>query len=252
MDIISYIPVIFRRIATVSNKAHLITGFSKNRRKYDYYPTPAPGTMALLENESFSGDILEPCAGAGHISKILESKFPGQKILSYDIRTEGIYGTGGIDFLKHDEEFYGTVDNIITNPPYLILEQFIQHSKKIARHKIAMLLTLQALGGKNHLGLIWADQKFPLKKVIIIPDRLKFQLYKNSSTMYHLWAVWDKFHKGDPIITWHQKQNTTLPLFEEKPEAEDPEEMKLKEVLQTEAILLQTQIELEKEMFIDA
>ena len=236
----------------MSNKAHLITGYSNNRRPYDFYPTPMAGTMALIENENFSGSILEPCSGGGHISKVLEKKFPGQKILSYDIRAEGIYGTGGIDFLKQSAEFYKYPDNIITNPPYLTLTEFIQHSKKIAKHKIAMLLTLQALGGKNHLGLIWADQKFPLKKVIIIPDRLKFQLYKNSSTMYHLWAVWDRFHKGEPIITWHQKKNNTLSLFPDEEEPEEDEEENFKDAMETEVILLQKQIEIESEVFCDA
>jgi len=240
----------------VSNKAHLMTGYSKKRRPYDYYPTPKAGTMALLENETFSGSVLEPCSGAGNISKVLEEKLSGQKIISYDIRTDGIYGTGGIDFLKQTSEFYNHPDNIITNPPYLILSEFINQSKKIAKHKIAMLLTLQALGGKNHLGLIWADKKFPLKKVIIIPDRLKFfSSSKSSSTIYNIWAIWDKFHVGEPIITWNQKKNNTLSLFpdeEEMEEDEDPEGKKLRDILQTEALLLQTQIELEKEMFIDA
>lgn len=237
----------------MSNKAHLITGYSKNRRPYDYYPTPMAGTMALIENENFPGSILEPCSGNGHISKVLEKKFPEQKILSYDIRKDNIYGTGGIDFLKQTAEFYNHPDHIITNPPYKILTEFIQHSKTIARYKIAMLLPTQALGGKIHNGLIWTDKQFPLKKVIIIPDRLKFQLYKNSSTMYHLWAVWDRFHVGEPIITWHQKKNNTLSLFPDEEELEeDEEEQKLQEVMETEVILLQKQIEIESEVFCDA
>lgn len=232
-----------------------MTGYSKNRRPYDYYPTPMAGTMALIENEHFPGSILEPCSGAGHISKVLEKKFPGQKILSYDIRKDNIYGTGGIDFLKQTTEFYNHPDHIITNPPYKILTEFIQHSKTIARYKIAMLLPTQALGGKIHNSLIWTDKQFPLKKVIIIPDRLKFfSDSKNSSTMYHLWAIWDRFHVGEPIITWHQKKENTLSLFPEGEEypKEDPAEGKLRNVMETEVILLQKQIEIESEVFCDA
>lgn len=208
------------------NKAHLMTGYSANRRPYDFYPTPKAGTMALLENEIFSGSILEPCSGAGNISKVLEEKLSGQKILSYDIRKDNIYGIGGIDFLKQTAEFFNYPDNIITNPPYLTLTEFIHQSKKIAKHKIAMLLTLQALGGKKHMGLIWADRKFPLKKVIIIPDRLKFFSTKNSSTIYNIWAIWDRFHVGEPIITWHQKKESTLPLFPEDEEDEIEKEFR--------------------------
>ncbi|HPZ07724.1 MAG TPA: class I SAM-dependent methyltransferase [Candidatus Eremiobacteraeota bacterium] len=149
------------------NKAHLMTGYSNHRQQFDFYPTPAPATLALLEHENFSGTILEPASGQGHISKILEARFSGQKILSYDLRAEG-YGTGGINFLKQTSEFYGYPENIVTNPPYKLLNEFILHSKKIATQKIAMLLQLQALGGKAHHNLIWADKQFPLKKVICL------------------------------------------------------------------------------------
>ncbi|HNR65115.1 MAG TPA: hypothetical protein PKJ95_02345 [Atribacterota bacterium] len=236
----------------MSNKAHLMTGYSKNRRPYDFYSTPPARVMALLENETFSGSIfLEPCSGAGHISKVLEKKFPGQNILSYDIRKDNIYGTGGIDFLKQTAEFYNHPDHIITNPPYKILTEFIQHSKTIARYKIAMLLPTQALGGKIHNGLIWTDKQFPLKKVIIIPDRLKFFSTKNSCPMYHLWAIWDRFHVGEPIITWHQKKENTLPLFPEG-EEEQEEDENFKDAMETEVLLLQKQIEIESEVFCDA
>ncbi len=72
--------------------------------------------------------------------------------------------------------------------------------------------------------------------------------------MYHLWAIWDRFHVGEPIITWHQKKENTLSLFPEGEEypKEDPAEGKLRNVMETEVILLQKQIEIESEVFCDA
>jgi len=44
----------------------------------------------------------------------------------------------------------------------------------------------------------------------------KSDMFKNDSTLYHLWAVWDRNYVGEPIITWHLKKDATLPLFPEE------------------------------------
>ncbi|WP_287200654.1 hypothetical protein [Mesorhizobium sp.] len=40
----------------------------------DYFPTPAWATHALMENESFTGEIWECACGDGAMSRVLESR----------------------------------------------------------------------------------------------------------------------------------------------------------------------------------
>ena len=46
-----------------------------DRANRDFYATPASAVEMLLERESFSKNILEPCCGLGHISKVLVCVF---------------------------------------------------------------------------------------------------------------------------------------------------------------------------------
>jgi methylase of polypeptide subunit release factors len=177
-----------------------MTGYGKSRQPYDFYPTPRSATVALLNNESFDGSILEPASGEGHISKVLEEYYPEADISSYDIQDD-CYGIGGVDFLNNDKEFYDYPDNIITNPPYVRATEFILQAKEIADHKVAMLLKLNALAGLKRYKTIWTDKRFPLKKIIILIRRPDFK-QKNSPTLEYAWAIFDKYWLRDPVITW--------------------------------------------------
>ena len=170
------------------------------RQPNDFYPTPRSATMALLNNESFTGSILEPCSGQGHISKVLEEYYPESDISSYDLQDD-CYGIGGVDFLEQSENFYGYPQNIITNPPYKKATEFVLQAKQIAEHKIAMLLKLNALAGLRRYKKIWADKRFPLKKVIVLIKRPDFR-QKNSPTLEYCWVIFDKYWLKEPFITW--------------------------------------------------
>lgn len=43
-----------------------------NREENDFYATEPKATELLLEKEAFNKDILEPCAGGGDMTKILQ------------------------------------------------------------------------------------------------------------------------------------------------------------------------------------
>ena len=45
---------------------------STGKIKNGFVETPSYVTNALLENETFEGNILEPCCGKGAISKVLK------------------------------------------------------------------------------------------------------------------------------------------------------------------------------------
>src|SRR4029453_16186805 len=113
-------------------------GQREKRRALDFYPTPREVTVALLEYLKLPpSQIWEPACGQGAMSQVLEEY--GHTVYSSDIAEE-CYGTSSMDFLEahllHD------FDAVITNPPFVISEDFIV---KALQHApiVAMLLKSQ-------------------------------------------------------------------------------------------------------------
>ena len=96
------------------NNMFVIMGASNHsdfeREKHDYYATDPKAVEELLKVESFDKNILEPCCGEGHISKVLEKH--GYMVESSDL-IDRDFGRGGVDYLTISS-WHG---DIITNPP---------------------------------------------------------------------------------------------------------------------------------------
>ena len=117
------------------------TSMSRERVENDYYATPPESTIALLEREKFSGGILEPCCGEGHISEVLKDH--GYDVISNDLVDRG-YGEFNEDYLKTDKL---KAANVITNPPFKYAKEFIEKSLQDTTGKVAMFCKIQLLEG---------------------------------------------------------------------------------------------------------
>ena len=126
-----------------SRSAHATLGarnYAQNERETnDYYATEPKALELLLEMETFSQNVWECACGEGHLSNVLVEK--GYNVHSSDLIDRG-YGTGGVDFLKHNNKFDG---DIITNPPYKYAKEFVEHAMNIVTngHKVVMFLKIQ-------------------------------------------------------------------------------------------------------------
>lgn len=172
------------------------------RADNDFYATPASCTEKLLEKEDFSGTVLEPCCGQGHISKVLERA--GLDVTSNDLINRG-YGTSFKDFLNDD---FATYDNVITNPPFKYAKEFIEKSLKITNKKVAMFCKLQLLEGVSRREMF---KNAPLKTVYVFTKRqnpmrngeeVSPDGKKWAGTMCFAWFVFEKGYQGQPTIDW--------------------------------------------------
>lgn len=177
-------------------RAQSLVGYSSGRPDHDFYVTPDNVIEALLNEEKFEGDIWEPACGDGAISRFLKRK--GYNVYSTDLIYRG-YGYGDIDFLKTNYKF----NNIITNPPYNIAQDFIEHALKCTDKKVAMLCKLQFLESEKRKQLFLNT---PLKKVSIFSKRLSMYRNgiktKNSGMIAFAWFIWDHSYDKEPILTW--------------------------------------------------
>jgi hypothetical protein len=177
-------------------RAQSIVGYSKKRAKYDYYTTPPYATEALIAVEAFPGVIWEPACGNGAISKVLLAN--NLSVISSDLINRG-YGEWGVDFLTADRR----VDHVITNPPYSLGQEFVEHSLLCATHKVAMLLKVNFLEGVRRRKMF---ESTPLKKVWVFSKRVTQlkddQLLENGGMMCFAWFVWDHQYLGEPMVGW--------------------------------------------------
>lgn len=174
---------------------------AENRSQDDFYPTPPEMTEALLSVERFQGRVLEPACGDGAMSRVLEDA--GYSVESLDLVDRG-YGVGGRDFLLER----GPVENIVTNPPFKLVEPFIYHALSRATRKVAMLGRLGLLEGQQRRKL-W--DAHPVARVWVFSRRIS--CIKPGDAEYgsrggkggmiaYAWYVWDRSHRGPSEIGW--------------------------------------------------
>lgn len=189
------------------------------REAVDFYSTDPDCVKDLLELEQFRNKVLEPCCGNGNIAKVLTDA--GYDVTATDLYDHG-YGTVGIDCFD-----YTNIDqDIITNPPYSLTTEFIEHmiNELQSGHKMALFLKLQVLEGQARYQKIFSQGK--LKRVYVYVNRVA--CYKNDeryqknedgslkldkdgnpkkigSAACYMWAIWEADYHGFPEVRWIAK-----------------------------------------------
>lgn len=167
----------------------------------DIYPTPEWCTEALFSVESFEGSFWEPACGDGAIIQVASEYLEeGTHIIATDLHDHG-YGIAGVDFLKTNIQ----VDNIVTNPPYNIANEFTLHALSLAQKKVALLVRLAFLEGQERYKEIF--EVTPPARVWVFSERIT--MYKKyaedksgSGTTAYAWVVWEKEHEGPTELKW--------------------------------------------------
>jgi hypothetical protein len=176
-------------------RAQSLVGTSEGRPDHDFYRTPPEATEALLNVEHFDGEIWESACGDGAICKVLE--IHGHTIKATDLIDRG-YGEVH-DFLSSPYRS----DNIITNPPFRLAEQFIRLSLERTTRKVAMLCKLQFLEGAKRKQMF---ESTPLKTVWVFSKRLTMtrngEKMDNSGMICFAWFVWSHGYTGRPTLGW--------------------------------------------------
>jgi hypothetical protein len=162
----------------------------------DYFPTPAWATHALIENESFEGDIWECACGDGAMATVLGKV---ADVYSSDLYHRG-FGEGGVDFLESRRR----AANVVTNPPYNAAEGFVRAGLRAADHKVALLLRLAFLEGANRQRTIFSE--CPPSRVWVFSERITFYpagaVRQGTGTTAYAWFVWDKKREGPTELSW--------------------------------------------------
>lgn len=178
------------------------------REQDDFYATDPKALQMLLKAapdifyiyREMGWKIWEPACGNGNLSKCLQEN--GFVVLSTDLKDRG-YGKCGVDFLKANTQ----CKMIITNPPYKLATEFIEHAMEILPkdgYYIA-LMNLNCLAGISRYKRIFSNGT--LKEVYIFCKRIG--CWKNGERndskahiVNYAWFVFKKGYNDIPEIKW--------------------------------------------------
>ena len=170
------------------------------RAENDLYTTN-PIAITLLDEYGYldKDTIYWECAcGKGDLSE--ELKRLGYTVMSSDLYDYG-YGDKGIDFLKCTGRFSG---DIITNPPFKVLTEFILKGLELTNRRLYIFSRLQTLESVNRYSKIFKDTP----PMYVLPFVKRVPCYKNgdksrgSSVTPYAWYIWDKNYDGETIVKW--------------------------------------------------
>lgn len=185
-------------------RAQSIVGTSPGRNKHDFYPTPRSATEALLGVEKFDGEIWECACGDGAISRVLEER--GHVVKSSDLIDRG-YGESPVDFLLMPRNL--STDNVVTNPPYCLAEDFVMAALAVSRRKVAMLCKLAFLEGEKRRRMF---ETTPLARIHVFSKRITMtrngEKMPNGGMIAFAWFVWEHGHQGRPSVGWLKSPNS--------------------------------------------
>ena len=170
------------------------------RRESDFYKTPYDAVEKALDalGGFYGNEFLECCAGDGVIVRALRRNFEEINISAIEIREEeksrllyaGADAVDIADFRQWKPD--GKIDVIITNPPYSIAQEIIEHCFEIAPEaEIIMLLRLAFLESKKRKSF-WG--KHPVTQIYVLSERPSFTGKGTDATAY-AWFVWSKYRE---------------------------------------------------------
>ena len=169
------------------------SGYS--RKPLDRYLTPAWVTQAVVPHLGKNLHVLEPASG-GYGSQMAQTLCAA----GYTVETSDIID--GNDFLRLPAVY--NCDAIVTNPPYSLAQQFIDHALNLmvySEGKVAMLLRCDYDHAITRQHLFANCPQFA-KKLVLTKRIVWFEPKIASPSFNHAWFIWDWKHKGAPTIVY--------------------------------------------------
>jgi hypothetical protein len=163
----------------------------------DYYVEPAWIVDALLDAEQFPGRSWDPSCGGGNIPRTMLSR--GLDCWGSDLADRG-FGVTGLDFFAAAER----VDHIVSNPPYGLIEPYVERALMLAAGKVALLARLALLEGMKRKALF---ARTPLARVWVSSRRVSMppggsDVPAKGGAIAYAWFVWEQGHEGAPTLGW--------------------------------------------------
>jgi hypothetical protein len=162
---------------------------AEGRQPRDFYATPSDVTKALIAVEKFDGGIYDPACGDDAMTDVF--KDAGYKTIGSDIHP---LGKGyKRDFFAVKNKMYNW--NIVTNPPFNLAEEFIEHALSLEPKSVSFVLKSSYFHAKSRKTLFDRTKPAAIYPLTWRPDFLG----KGRPTMEVIWVVWKRGYNGPTI-----------------------------------------------------
>jgi hypothetical protein len=176
------------------------------RRAFDYYPTPAWMTVALLRRVPVHG-VFEPCVGEGAITNVLRAHGirvvltndfdPSRPAMMHEDATQLAAWERFIDHQFPNGRFMWTVSNV----PFGIADAIVPFAVKHSPYGLAVVLRLSWL--EPTIDRQRFLEEYPPTRLIVMP-RHKFKAVGSGDSVTCAWFVWEhnrSAKRGIEIVT---------------------------------------------------
>src|SRR5438445_6158937 len=133
------------------------------RNVADFYIDPPECSEELFRKIKFDGHIYDPACGNGTIVK--SAIKCGYDAVGSDIIDRGYVYHKLVNYLEDQHEYF----NIVTNPPYNLVEEFALHSLQFTINKTALLVRLAFLEGQGRFKRLFS--KHPPLLILVFSKR---------------------------------------------------------------------------------
>lgn len=177
------------------------------RHPQDWYVEPEWCSERLFEVEPFSGRIWDPACGLGRV--LMGAEKAGHEVFGSDIARRSDYCDLHLQFERIDRP-YGR--NIASNPPFGMAEDFLRLALIYADGKVALLLPLTWLSGKQRSRML---ETTPLRRVYVLAPRPSMPPgpvvvageKPGGGTKDFAWFIWEKGFHGAPEISFLRRED---------------------------------------------
>ncbi len=167
----------------------------------DNYATPTWCVDRLLDRWTPRvGIAVEPACGDGRIIEAVTDRITKGTIhwVAVDVRPEAIAQVVAknltpsayvFDFLRADIDAAGNdVDTVITNPPYILAEQFIVQARRLyPKAEIVMLLRMGFLESESRVDFY---KQIGAPDLYVLPNRPSFTNTGKTDSAAYSWFIW--------------------------------------------------------------
>ena len=168
------------------------------RAAEDWYVEPRWLVDALLNVEAIpkTSMVWDPSCGGGTIPIAVTSR--GVSCRASDIVNRG-YGEVS-DFFSEKR----SADVIISNPPYGVIEKYIQHALGLTKDRVIILARLALLESQSRQVFF---NTTPIARIWVSSRRASMppggsDIKAKGGTIAFAWFVWDHAHQGKPTLGW--------------------------------------------------
>jgi hypothetical protein len=164
------------------------SGYDRHANDWDREPRWI--VDALLDREALVGMTWDPACGGGTIPKVIQAR--DLPAISTDIMDCG--NGRHMDFLGQSSELPTSFPNIISNPPYGIIEPWIIRALERTTEKVCILARLAFLESQRRRDGLFRDH--PISRVWVSSRHASMppggsKVPAREATIAYAWFVWD-------------------------------------------------------------